>query len=179
MSRCHFEKIDGSCCSALLSTWERTQGEKKKVHTICFKPYTCKGTREKFPLAVCLPRLAIVCWNAGFHIARHPSIVHKFKSRSDLWCFTGVEHRRAVASILFESTMWAHAKPCVDAFNDEKLAKVKEVNSHDLLPGRRQMACVRKKTIRECAVGRLCRVHVALKNIAVRHMLRQLLWLTS
>lgn len=75
--------------------------------------------------------------------------------------------------------MWAHAKPCVDAFNDEKLAKVKEVNSHDLLPGRRQMACVRKKTIRECAVGRLCRVHVALKNIAVRHMLRQLLWLTS
>lgn len=73
----------------------------------------------------------------------------------------------------------AHARPCVDVFNDEKLAKIHAVNSHDLLLRRRQMACVRRKTIRECAVGGLCQVHVALKNIAVRHMLRQLSWLTS
>lgn len=42
----------------------------------------------------------------------------------------------------------AHARPCVDVFNDEKLAKIHAVNSHDLLLRRRQMACVRRKTIR-------------------------------
>lgn len=63
---------------------EERRNEKKKVHTICFKPYTCQGSREKFLLAVCFPRLAIICRTAGFHIARHLSIVHIFKSRSDL-----------------------------------------------------------------------------------------------
>lgn len=92
---------------------------------------------------------------------------------------TGVEHRHAVAAILFQSTIWVHAKTCVDAFNDGKLARRNGVNSHDLLLRRRQMACVIKKTIRKCAVGGLCRVHVALKNIAVWHVLRDLLWLAA